>query len=110
MISEDLVKNDAKGVYIQKKDFCFYIYSFNGYILEYRIEENQDINSISERIGINKNFKGIKFKESKYKLNFCKDFKEPTYDIFDDKKLNEIVENIYNEIKNYMDIIIKELD
>lgn len=109
-ISEDLGKNDAKGVYIQKKDFCFYIYSFNGYILEYRIEENQDINSISERIGINKNFKGIKFKESKYKLNFCKDFKEPTYDIFDDKKLNEIVENIYNEIKNYMDIIIKELD
>ena len=70
-ISEDLGKNDAKGVYIQKKDFCFYIYSFNGYILEYRIEENQDINSISERIGINKNFKGIKFKESKYKLNFC---------------------------------------
>ena len=109
-ISEDLGKNDAKGVYIQKKDFCFYIYSFNGYILEYRIEENQDINSISERIGINKNFKGIKFKESKYKLNFCKDFKEPTYDIFDDKKLNEIVENIYNEIKNYMDIIIKELN
>lgn len=52
----------------------------------------------------------MKFKESKSKLNFCKDYDKPTYDIFDDKKLDEIVENIFNEIKSYMDIIVKELN
>ena len=109
-IVEDLNKYNLKGIYLQKNDFCFYIYSYDGGILEYRIEKKQDINNISEKIGISKSYKEMKFKESKSKLNFCKDYDKPTYDIFDDKKLDEIVENIFNEIKSYMDIIVKELN
>ena len=109
-IVEDLNKYNLKGIYLQKNDFCFYIYSYDGGILEYRIEKKQDINNISEKIGISKSDKEMKFKESKSKLNFCKDYDKPTYDIFDDKKLDEIVENIFNEIKSYMDIIVKELN
>ena len=110
-IVEDLGKNVPKGMYLQKNDFCFHIYSFDNYVLEYRIEKEGDIKNISEQIGITRNSKNLyKFKETKYKLNFCKDYKEPTYDIFDDNKLDEIVENIYNEIKSYMDIIVEELN
>ncbi len=93
------------------KKTVYHIYSFDNYVLEYRIEKEGDIKNISEQIGITRNSKNLyKFKETKYKLNFCKDYKEPTYDIFDDNKLDEIVENIYNEIKSYMDIIVEELN
>ncbi|MGJ0355111.1 PD-(D/E)XK nuclease family protein [Aliarcobacter cryaerophilus] len=109
-IVEDLGKNDMRGLFLQKNDFCFYIYSYDGGILEYRIEKKQDINNIWEKIGISKSYKEMKFKETKYALNFCKNSPYPTYDIFDKDKLDEIVENIFNEIKSYMDIIVKELN
>lgn len=110
-----LGKGDMKGLFLQKNDFCFRIYSYNSGVLQYVIFKEEDIKNISEKIEVNQIFKvpkyqEYKFKESKYKLNFCKDYDKPTYDIFDDKKLDEIVENIFNEIKSYMDIIVKELN
>ena len=46
------------------------------------------------------------WKESKYKYNFSKDTENPIYDVFDDEKLNEIVEFIFKEAKSYLDTII----
>lgn len=111
-IVENLGKDDMRGLFLQKNDFCFCIYSYNSGVLRYVIYKEQDIKNISEQIGLTRNFKNLyKFKETKFKLNFCKDYKEePTYDIFDNEKLDEIVENIFNEIKSYMDIIVKELN
>ena len=70
----------------------------------------EDEKNISEQIGINGNFREYKYKETKHKLNFCKDYDDPTYDIFDDKRLDGIVEKIQEEIESYMNIIIKELN
>lgn len=103
-------KDDTRGLSLKNNNFYFRIYSYNSGVLRYIIMKEEDEKNISEQIGINRNFREYKFKETKYKLNFSKDYKEPTYDIFDDKELDEIVENIYNEIKNYMDIIVKELN
>ena len=47
--------------------------------------------------------------ESKFNYNFSKDYNNPTYDVFDEKKLDEIVENIYKEAVVYLDIIIKKM-
>ena len=47
--------------------------------------------------------------ESKFNYNFSKDYNNPTYDVFDEKKLDEIVENIYKEAVVYLDIIIKKI-
>lgn len=112
-IVNDLGKYNLRGVYLQKNDFCFYINSYNSGVLEYRIEKNKEVGKIGEILGINKSFRGIpngRFTTTEYRYNFCKDYADPTYDIFDDKKLDKIVENIYYEIKSYMDIIVKELN
>lgn len=110
-IVEKLGKDDMRGLFLQKNDFCFCIYSHNSGVLRYIIDKEKNIKNISEQIGLTRNFKNLyKFKETKYKLNFCKDYENPTYDIFDNDKLDEIVENIFKEIKSYMDIIVKELN
>ena len=97
----------------EKNDFKFYIYIFNVGSFEYYIEKEKKVEEFGKLVGINKPVRGIpneRYTTTKYNYNFSKDYDEPTYDIFDDKKLDEIVENIFNEIKSYMDIIVKELN
>ena len=108
----NLNKNELRGVYFEKNDFQFFIYIFNGGSFEYYIGKEEKVEEFGKLIGINKPVRGIpneRYTTTKYDYNFSKDYYEPTYDIFDDKKLDEIVENIFNEIKSYMDIIVEEL-
>lgn len=96
-----------------KDDFYFKIYSYSSCNFRYQIffDNSKDISLISNKINFKYREGKLRYKDSNIKLNFCKDYKEePTYDIFDDKKLDEIVENIFNEIKSYMNIIVKELN
>jgi hypothetical protein len=96
-----------------KNDFYFKIYSYSSCNFRYQIFFNnskKDISTISDKINFKYREKELRYRDSNIKLNFCKDYDEPTYDIFDNKKLDEIVENIYNEIKSYMDIIVEELN
>lgn len=100
---------------LKKEDFYFIISSYSKEDFKYQIEfedSKKDIDIIANKIEFNQDVQNRNGKEkvANKELNFCKDYEEPTYDIFDDKKLNEIVENIYNEIKSYMDIIVKELN
>lgn len=109
----NLNKKDLRGVYFEKNDFKFYIYIFNGGSFEYYIEKEKKVEEFGKLVGINKPVRGIpneRYTTTKYNYNFSKDYDEPTYDIFDNNKLDEIVENIYNEIKSYMDIIVEELN
>jgi hypothetical protein len=117
IINEIINIRNTKSKYIEfelkKDDFTFRIYSYSTCNFSYLIyyEDDKDISSISKKINFESKEGKIRYSRSNVKLNFCKDYEEePTYDIFDDKKLDEIVENIFNEIKTYMDIIVKELD
>lgn len=94
-----------------KDDFRFKIYSYSKDSLKYQIEfeSEKNIEELAKLIDFKSKFKNARYCDSKYPLNFCKDYDEPTYDIFDDKKLKEIVKKIYKEIESYMNIIIKEL-
>ncbi len=109
----NLNKNSLRGIYFEKNDFNFFIYIFNGGSFEYYIRKEKEVEKLGKLIGINKPVRGIpneRYTPTKYDdYNFCKDYEKPTYEIFDDKKLDEIIENIYYEIKSYMDIIVKEL-
>lgn len=107
-------KKKEIGFRFKKDDFIFDSYSFSfdnfNYQVSY-INRKKDIKTISEKIGFyneDKEILNAKWKTSNMELNFSKDY-NPTYNIFDDEKLDKIVEYIYNEIKFYMDIIIKEL-
>lgn len=111
-------KKKEIGFKLKKDDFIFDFYSFSFDNFNYQISYvetkiKKDINIISEKIGFyneDKEILNAKWKTSSKKLNFCKDYEEPTYNIFDNEKLDEIVENIFNEIKSYMNIIVKELN
>ena len=94
----------------KKNDFYFRIYAYSSCNFSYLIffENQKDISSISKKIGFKNRDGKLRYLRSNIKLNFSKDYDEPTYDIFDDKKLDEIVENIYNEIKSYMNILVVE--
>ena len=100
---------------LKKEDFYFIISSFSKEDFKYQIEfedSKKDIEIIANKIEFDQDVPNRNSKEkiANKELNFCKDYKEePTYDIFDNDKLDEIVENIYNEIKSYMDIIVEEL-
>ena len=108
-IVEKTKKDDMRGLSLEKNNFNFHIYFYNGGVLRYVVMKEEDEKNISEQIGINRNFREYKFKETKHKLNFCKDYDKPTYDIFDDGKLEKIVERRQEEIESYKNIIIKEL-
>ena len=115
IVSESIEKykrDYVRGLYLQRNDFCFYIYSYNSGVLEYRIEKEEKVEEFGKLIGINTPIKVMpnqRYVTTKYDYNFSKDFHKPTYNIFDNEKLDEIVENIFDEIKSYMDIIVKEL-
>lgn len=113
-ICEKRTKDNVLGLRLNlnKNNFYFLIYSYSKSNFKYQIEfeSKRDIEKLAKLIDFKYKYKNARYCESKYTLNFCKDYDEPTYDIFDDKKLDEIVENIFNEIKSYMDIIVKELN
>lgn len=104
-----------KNMYFNKDDYYFKICSYfnDNFGYEMGFEDSfKDINILAQKIGFKPTTKSKDYSliNSNLKLNFCKDYENPTYDIFDNDKLDEIVENIFNEIKTYMDIIVKELN
>ena len=111
------IRKINKEIYftLKKEDFNFIISSYSKEDFKYQIEfENskKDIDIIANKIEFNQDVQNenAKWKTSNKELNFCKDSPAPTYDIFNNEKLDEIVEYIYNEIITYMDIIVKELN
>ena len=109
-IVEKLNKYDFRGLYIEKNNCSFEIFLYNGGSkkhnsgrFEYHISNKyKKILSFTKPNAGN----GTYWKESKYKYNFSKDTENPIYDVFDDEKLNEIVEFIFKEAKSYLDTII----
>lgn len=109
-IVEKLNKYDFRGLYIEKNNCFFEILLYNGGSkkhnsgrFEYHISNKyKKILSFTKPNAGN----GTYWKESKYKYNFSKDTENPIYDVFDDEKLNEIVEFIFKEAKSYLDTII----
>jgi hypothetical protein len=101
-------KNYCCGVTIQKDDFELYLYSWTNDNLNFQIEKSKNIDNIANICNITKKFEDDKrWTTSKYQVNFSKDYINPTYDIFDDKKLEEIVKNVAKEVESYMDKIIQ---
>ena len=109
-IVEKLNKYDFRGLYIEKNNCFFEILLYNGGSkkhnsgrFEYHISNKyKKILSFTKPNAGNETY----WKESKYKYNFSKDTENPIYDVFDDEKLNEIVEFIFKEAKSYLDTII----
>lgn len=109
-ILEWIIKNGS-CFYIEKNDFYFYISSFKNCNFEYKIwtdNKKIDIDKINSELNFRKS-RDRRWIDTKIEngLNFSKDYANPTYDIFDDEKLEKIVEKIYEEIVYYMDKIIK---
>lgn len=103
-------KNYCCGVTIQKDDFELYLYSWTNDNLNFQIEKSKNIDDIANICNITKKFEDDKrWTTSKYEVNFSKDYNAPTYDIFSDKMLEEIVENVAKEVESYMDKIIQVL-
>ena len=104
--------NRCEKFYIEKDGFSFNIISEKNDNFYYSItSDNKKINltEINKELEFEKE-KGILIWQStkiKNGLNFSKDYANPTYDVFDGEKLDEIVDKIYEEIVYYMDIIIK---
>lgn len=105
-----------RGFYIKKGDFHFSIYLGTNTGLFYDLIKNNkqnEINIIAQKIDFteiyqeNNEYTIYKHTSQKNGLNFSKDSESPTYDVFDDEKLEQIVDYIYNEIVGYMDTIIK---
>ena len=109
------IKNaKVKNMYFNKDDYYFKICSHSDDYFDYQMvfeDSSKDINILAQKIRFNPTTKSKDYSwiNSNRKLNFCKDYDDPTYDIFDDGKLDEIVQKIYKEIESYMNIIIKEL-
>ena len=103
-IVEDLGKTHFRGFDIKLGNNRFFeILLYTNGSFEYHIYKEY-----SELLPFKKKHEKYEtfYKESKYKYNFSKDSKNPTYDIFDDEKLDEIVEFIFKEAKSYLDSII----
>jgi len=108
-ISKERVRIDLEnGIKIEKNKFEFFIYSYNSENLRFYIKHPTNLENISKDCGITrKDREAGRWTISKYSVNFSKNYSMPTYDIFDDKKLEEIVENVAKEIESYMDKIIQ---
>ena len=105
-IVEKLGKYKFRGLRIEKNDCYFEILLYTNGSFEYHIS-----NKYSNLLSLKKEHKekNTFYIESKFNYNFSKDYNNPTYDVFDEKKLDEIVENIYKEAVVYLDIIIKKM-
>lgn len=105
-------KNEYIYLSFETGNFCFKIYSYSTCNISYMVyyKDDKDISLISNKLNFKNKDGKLRYLRSDIKLNFCKDYEEPTYDIFDDKKLDKIVDNIHDEIKSYMNIVIKELN
>ncbi|OCL88835.1 hypothetical protein AAX26_00529 [Aliarcobacter thereius] len=103
-IVEDLGKTHFRGFDIKLGNNRFFeILLYTNGSFEYHIYKEY-----SELLPFKKKHEKYEtfYKESKYKYNFSKDSKNPTYDVFDDEKLDEIVKFIFKEAKSYLDTII----
>ena len=104
-----LGKTDSIGIYIEKNEFSLYIYIRRDSTLSFQMEGIKNLEEVGKRIGINRKYGEAKWEYANNKINFSKDYHSPTYDIFDDKKLEEIVKNVAKELEGYMDTIIQVL-
>lgn len=105
-----IVTNVWKHIYITKDDFYFRICSQRVGNFFYQMDEDNeaiDIDEIAQKLNFLNKSKDVrwKFTNLEGELNFSKDYNNPTYDVFDNKKLDEIVDYIYKETIAYINII-----
>lgn len=99
----NLKKRDLRGVYLENNDFYFGCYIHNAGGFEYYLGSEHNLEEIANKTQVkNKCEENERYITSKYKYNFSKDYDDPTYDIFDSDKLEQIVEDIYQEVVGYM--------
>jgi len=99
------------GISFNKGDFSFLIdFDNNQKNLTFNVLEANKFSEIAEQLSFNRTFRNIKYRFANTELKFYgSGVDTPTYDIFDDKKLKKIVENLAEEVKSYMDKIVKVL-
>lgn len=108
-----LNKQNDVGIWLEKEDFSLYIYARRDDYLSFQIEglPSDKIDILGQEIGISrKNGNEARWINSKHKISFSTIFDNPTYDIFNDKKLEDTVENIFQETISYFEKIVKALN
>ncbi len=105
-----IVTSGYKNIYITKDDFYFRICSQRVGNFFYDItsyNKKIDTDEIAQKLNFLNKSKDArwKFTNLEGELNFSKDYNNPTYDVFDNKKLYEIVDYIYKETIAYINII-----
>ena len=105
-----IVTSGYKNIYITKDDFYFRICSQRVGNFFYDITSDNkkiDTDEIAQKLNFLNKSKDVrwKFTNLEGELNFSKDYNNPTYDVFDNKKLDEIVDYIYKETIAYINII-----
>lgn len=105
-----VITSGYKNIYITKDDFYFRICSQRVGNFFYDITSDNkkiDTDEIAQKLNFLNKSKDVrwKFTNLEGELNFSKDYNNPTYDVFDNKKLDEIVDYIYKETIAYINII-----
>lgn len=108
-----LNKRDDVGIFLEKENFLLYIYARRDDYLSFQIEglTSDKIDILGQEIGISKkNGNKARWINSKHEISFSTTLDNPTYDIFNDKKLEDTVENIFQETISYFEKIVKALN
>lgn len=106
-----LNKQDDVGISLKKENFLLYIYARRDDYVSFQIEglTSDKIELFGQEIGISKKYGNKRWINSKHKISFSTTY-YPTYDIFNDKKLEDTVENIFTETISYFEKIVKALN
>ena len=100
----ELGKKDIRGIYLEKNNIWLGVYCYSeGF--EYRVgcKEKNKLEIVSDATGINGVYsEDEKYTVSKYGYSFSNNCSNPTYDIFDSKKLDIIIENMFEEVIDYL--------
>ncbi len=96
---------------INKKEIRLRLYQYNTQEeLFYHLDEidSMTIDDLAEKLGLNQTSKKVRYGSSKIKVNFYgRNVTEPTYDLFDDKKLNALVKETAKSVLAKLSIIDK---
>ena len=101
-----LGKRDLRGIYLEKNGIWLGVYCYTeGFEYHIGCEEKKKLNVVSESTGINRSTsdsENQKYIVSKYGYSFSNNCSNPTYDIFDSKKLDTIIDNVFEELIDYL--------
>lgn len=96
------------------EDITLRLYQYNSQDkLHYQLDEIENISTdeyikLARQLDINRKNKEHRYGASKIAVNFYgRSVTEPTYDLFDDKKLNELVEETAKDVVNKLTVIDK---